>query len=198
MSSNSKVELVGNKLSNLFPSIRIINLSHRTDRRREISDELRSIGLKINEKNVKLHEASSFSDKGLFPVAGARGCFHSHLSVLEEALKEGFQNILIFEDDCDFTPNINDRMSKVLDELEKMPWSIFYGGHDMVAEIDDDNFTSEVNFDTWFPGTHFIGFKRDVLLSLVTYLHRSLELMHVDPKLAPKGIDEAYFFLPKG
>lgn len=41
-------------------------------------------------------------DAGGFPSIGSRGCFLSHLAVLEDASAKGFERILIVEDDVDF------------------------------------------------------------------------------------------------
>jgi hypothetical protein len=67
-----------------------INLDHRTDRRAEMEAELAKIGLAAER----------------FPAIerkpGALGCGLSHLAVLRRAKEEGWENVLILEDDFTF------------------------------------------------------------------------------------------------
>ena len=67
-----------------------INLDSRTDRRSEIETELSSFGISGER----------------FPAIpynpGIVGCGMSHLAVLERAKHEGWENVLIFEDDFTF------------------------------------------------------------------------------------------------
>jgi glycosyl transferase, family 25 len=67
-----------------------INLDHRQDRRDRIEGELTTIGLPFER----------------FPAIkqkpGILGCGKSHLAVLKEAQRRGYESVLIFEDDFQF------------------------------------------------------------------------------------------------
>jgi len=67
-----------------------INLDRRTDRRSEIENELLSFGI----------SGERFSAISYNP--GIIGCGMSHLAVLEYAKREGWENVLILEDDFMF------------------------------------------------------------------------------------------------
>ena len=67
-----------------------INLDHRQDRREQIEGELTSMGLPFER----------------FPAIkgnpGIVGCNKSHLAVLKEAQRRGYESVVIFEDDFQF------------------------------------------------------------------------------------------------
>ena len=65
-----------------------INLAHRTDRQKEIEDELHRIGL---------HEFQRFN--AIKHKKGAIGCFLSHFAALQQGIDSGKDHILILEDD---------------------------------------------------------------------------------------------------
>jgi glycosyl transferase family 25 len=67
-----------------------INLDHRTDRNEHVQKELNSIGIKAERFNaIKMEN-------------GAVGCSMSHLKLLQEAVKNNLEHILIVEDDIKF------------------------------------------------------------------------------------------------
>jgi glycosyl transferase family 25 len=67
-----------------------INLDSRTDRRAEIEEELRRMGISGERFSAIKHDI------------GIVGCGMSHLAVLKEARSRGYKNVLIFEDDFQF------------------------------------------------------------------------------------------------
>jgi len=75
-----------------------INLRHREDRHQEAREELETLGIldQVHFHRVERH-----------PINGCYGCFESHLWCMKDAVKNGYENILIFEDDlkllCDET-----------------------------------------------------------------------------------------------
>lgn len=156
-------------LFDAYDSIRIVNLAHRTDRRAEMLRELRRVGLE-GDPRVAFFEACTFSDAGTFTSKGARGCFHSHLAILEEAEREG-RSILILEDDLDFAPGIAGY------ELSQAP-PIFYGAYEAAKPHDLPN--SDI------AGSHFMGFDAPTARQVVAYLRTILASGHHPP------IDGAY------
>jgi len=67
-----------------------INLEHRTDRKEHVEKELNNIGIKGQRFNaIKMEN-------------GAIGCSMSHLKLLQEAIKNKLDHILIVEDDIKF------------------------------------------------------------------------------------------------
>lgn len=156
-----------------FDNIRIINLAHRRDRRRQMLGELRKVGLDKSPR-VRFFKAFSFPDPGPFSSRGAHGCFYSHHAVLREAADSG-KSLLILEDDCDFLPNIS---------AYRMPsdWDIFYGGYE--AADPDDLQNSDII------GGHFIGFNADTARRVADYLDEMLKPGFCSCDIPP--VDGAY------
>jgi len=67
-----------------------INLDHRQDRREQIEGELTTMGLPFERFSAI---------KG---TPGIVGCNKSHLALLKEAQRRGYESVLIFEDDFQF------------------------------------------------------------------------------------------------
>lgn len=74
----------------VLQNIVYINLDRRTDRRDEIEHELNHFGLLENATRI------SAIDKGTF---GAIGCTMSHLKALETAKSNGWNHVVVLEDD---------------------------------------------------------------------------------------------------
>ena len=123
-----------------FDKISIISLPHRTDRRKEMREQLRKVGLK-GDPRVEFFDAVRPADPGRFANIGANGCYSSHLEILKA--NRG-KPILILEDDCDFSPDA---------AAYPMPgdFDVFYGGY-LWASEPDDLLTSRV-----IVGSHCMG-----------------------------------------
>lgn len=68
-----------------------INLDHRTDRNEHVTNQLTTLGLTTAErfKAIKMEN-------------GAVGCSMSHLKILDDAVKNNWDHVLIMEDDITF------------------------------------------------------------------------------------------------
>ena len=73
-------------ITNIF----YINLEHRTDRKQHVEQELQKIGLNATRFNA------------IQMPNGAIGCSMSHLKILQEAIKNKLDHVLIVEDDIQF------------------------------------------------------------------------------------------------
>lgn len=146
-------------LFDLVDRVRIINLAHRTDRRAQMLGELRRLGVEHDPK-VAFFDACRFDDAGSFTSRGARGVFHSHLAILEEAAAAG-ESVLILEDDADFTPAARDM-------TVPSGWQILYGGY--YAATPDDLPASDII------GAHCMAFSADTVAPLAAYLRHLLTL----------------------
>lgn len=157
-----------------FDSIRILNLPHRADRRREMMEELARLGL-ADDPRVSFFEASVGRDAGPFLTRNVHGCFLSHLALLETAAKAG-EHVLVLEDDCDFNSSAKDH------ELPR-EWDIFYGGY----EADDPSDLENSNI----IGAHCMGYSPRAAKRLAAYLRALLE----DPAFPadPKAVREPDF-----
>lgn len=140
-------------LFDYFDLIRIVNLKHRKDRRREMEAELGKVGL-LGDPRVSFFEAITTPDSGPFRRTGSHGAFLSHLALLKEARG---QSILILQDDCDFL------LPDILDY--KLPdCDVFYGGYSASDP--------QKPHDSDIIGAHFMGFSGRAASAAVDYLER--------------------------
>jgi glycosyl transferase, family 25 len=162
---------VGGRLFDAFESIQILNLPHRSDRRREMLTELAKFGLAGDER-VSFFAGSMKTDPGPFSSAGEHGCYLSHLALLRGAAAAG-KTTLVLEDDCDFLPEAADYV--LPDE-----WDIFCGGY--TADDPDNLETSNII------GAHCMGYSPRASGALAAYLERLLEPdFEPDPLAVARG-----------
>jgi glycosyl transferase, family 25 len=183
-----------NKLFDQFDCIYIINLASRVDRRREIDDQLVRVGLSLASPRVVLFDAVRVKSSAGFPTAGARGCFLSHLGVLEDAAKRGLGSVLILEDDVNFVDDFRDRSEALTEALSGVPFNLFYGGHQFVLAPPPDGGRGWVNVESMaLVGlSHFIGLKGKAIEDAAGYLKKILGRAPGDPAGGPMHVDGAY------
>ena len=154
-----------------FESIRILNLPHRSDRRREMLAELAKFGLADDER-VSFFAGSIKNESGPFASAGEYGCYLSHLALLKDASRTG-KSVLVLEDDCDFLP-------EAADYVLPPEWDIFYGGY--TAEEPDKLETSNMI------GAHCMGYSPRAVSAFAAYLEGLLQPdFEPDPLAVARG-----------
>ena len=169
--SQQTLRPAGGSLFEGFQSIRILNLPHRLDRRREILAELAKFGL-AGDDRISFFAGSTPSEAGPFASSGEHGCYLSHLALLKEAGAHG-QSVLVLEDDCDFRPEAAEYV--LPDE-----WDIFYGGY--TAEDPDDLENSNIM------GAHCMGYSPRAARGLASYLEGLLKPgFEPDPLAVERG-----------
>lgn len=138
-----------------YQRIRIINLPEREDRRREMRQELKRIGLN-QDPRVKFFPAIRPADEGPFRAIGVHGVYLSHLAVLKEAAAAG-ESVLILEDDCDFTAAVGNPRPRS---------DLLWGGY--------------VLFPAHIEGAHCMGFSAAITRRVATYLDELLKSGPID------------------
>lgn len=113
---------------NYFEKIYCINLEHRKDRLEQSIQRFKDF--EILDK-VQFVKGIVYNDERLTPDQNAKmGCLLSHYWILKDAKKNGYENILVFEDDFEFTKDkayVNEKINKCTKELP-LDWDIFYLG----------------------------------------------------------------------
>lgn len=117
-----------------FERITVVNLPERTDRRREMEQQLRAVGVAADDPRLRFFAAKRPTEKGDWPSLGAKGCFASHLELLTQALRDGLGNVLVLEDDCDFTPRSSAVRESLARSLETTDWDLAYLGHPVALD----------------------------------------------------------------
>ena len=115
-----------------FPHIWCVNLDRRPERWERTRRHLAEHGIH------KVHRFSAVDGKASMPDSwqwepGAYGCLQSHLELVRHARREGFPNILIFEDDVVLDPNIQARFAQSIPELPN-DWGMLFLGADHLGK----------------------------------------------------------------
>jgi len=188
-----------NNVTEFFDQIYIINLIDRKDRRHDMELQLNGIGIRLPNNRVMFFPGVRPDEAASFPSIGARGCFLSHLGVLNDAIKRGFKRILICEDDLNFTRGFNQGIDGVLNALAEVPWALFYGGHRTANAGDRSDCPCIVSVPPTLviPGAHFIAFQGASIVSASLYLAAMLDRAPGDQSGGPMHVDGAYNWFRK-
>ncbi|HUP10536.1 MAG TPA: glycosyltransferase family 25 protein [Caldimonas sp.] len=177
-----------------FERIFVINLTSRRDRRREMSQQLRRIGLELGQGAVELFDAVRPDYAGEFSSIGSRGCYLSHLGVLRRALSLDLRSILVLEDDLDFIDAFPAAMAHASERLATEPWAMFYGGGRMDAPPRRSPARGCVALDPdeGVGTTHFYALRGPIIADLANYLELLLARPAGHPDGGPMHVDGAY------
>lgn len=179
-------------LLNFFDKSYIINLPERLDRRREMKQELKMLGLSESSApgRVVFFPAIRPTDKGEFPSIGSKGCFLSHLAVLKEAKRQNLNNLLIMEDDLSFTRFLIKKQNFVVNELQRLNWDFAYLGHAVKPVLIKEN----IFYEYFEPLrlAHFLAINKETIPQLVDFLEEVLSRPGGHPEGGPMHVDGAY------
>lgn len=171
-----------------FDQVRIINLIDRPDRRHEILAQVDRIGGLA--PNMSFYDAHRPDDAGGFPSVGARGCFESHLGVLREAQDAGVRNLLILEDDVDFTRDGPRRLADFVPDLFGQRWDFFYGAHLLASN--GRKGLGQVPGREPVATTSLVAIDGGIVQPLIEFLEGLLGRPAGSPDYGPMHVDGAY------
>ena len=180
-------------INTFFGQVAVINLKSRLDRRAEMSEQLRRIGLGFDSPNVQLFEAAKPPDAAGFSSMGAHGCFISHLTLLRAARARGASSILILEDDLNFADNFNAKFGVTARFLEAKGWGMWYGSYflDQPPALCDAP-CIQVEPQRSIGTSAFLAINGPHIDALVVYLEAMLGRPPGDRQGGPMHIDGAY------
>lgn len=177
-------------LLDCFERIYIVNLPQRKDRRREMDYELARIGLRADGLRIRYWRATRPDDAGNFPSLGARGCFLSHLAILNEAIDQRLSSVLIMEDDLSIDTGLLQVPTAMSDRLSAGQWDFAYLGH--VENPPLDMQPAWLENTAPMATTHFYGLNARVLAPLRDHLEACLRRPSGHPLGSPMHVDGAY------
>ena len=173
----------------------MINLESRRDRHREMDRQLRSIGLSLDCRPIELFSAIRPADKGEFDSVGTRGCFMSHLGVLQRAVSGAYARILIFEDDLNFVAGFKERLAAAVAVLDNCPWDLFYGGYLLPDGVTFASGVQYVSPKQALVAAHFLALSARAVALAAPFLETLLSHKAGDPNGGPMHVDGAYSWL---
>jgi hypothetical protein len=165
-------------------TIVVINLEYRTDRRVATQKQLSRIGWQAD-----FFPAIRPVSAAEFPSVGARGCFLSHLAVLNRARDAGVRWLILLEDDINFDPDFAERWQKAISTLETQEWCIFYPAH---AFADLPAGLSRISPDRGVPCAHFVVINGPAIAPIAAGLETILSRPAGHPMGGPMHVDGAY------
>ncbi len=183
----------------VFDQVFIINLKSRPDRWAEIQDQLTQIGMSADSPKIMRFDAVRPADAGGFPSIGARGCFMSHLGVLDAACQAQLQRILILEDDLDFSDAFKRTWPDSAQALRSGEWGMFYGcyeapqGLQAIAQIGST--LLQAPGATTIGTTPFVAFQGPAIQTARDFLCAMLSRPPGSPEGGPMHVDGAYNWL---
>jgi glycosyl transferase family 25 len=178
------------RLLEYFDRAFVINLPERTDRRRGLEAELLRAGL-ADPAKVEFFSACKVSELGGFPSLGARGCFLSHLSVLQRAQREGLQRVLVMEDDLAIAPQFVGAEAQLVERLQHNDWALAYFGH-LDAQFEPNPPSPIGAFRGPLTAAHFYGVRGEYIGQLVQFLEGVLSRPPGDPRGGVMHVDGAF------
>ncbi len=112
------------ELFDWFDQVYIVNLPNRSDRRQETVAEFARVGVAIPNGKIRFFEATRPTNKEEFPSIGSLGNFISQTRVMKDALDNGFERILVCEDDLHLNDFAADSVKTVLEDLKSSDWTM--------------------------------------------------------------------------
>ena len=184
-------------LKDTFERVVCISLKRREDRRRRLRKLIKESGFPF--------AAPKFMDaidggSGLIPVGnnfrsggGAWGCRQSWVRVLEEAMTDGVESLLVLEDDAIWRPSIAEECEAFFEDVPSDWQIVFLGGQNMKPPA---NVAEGVGRTRNTQRTHAIGFRREGMRWL--YRITASADRHIDHKIgaAMAGYNKAYEPIP--
>lgn len=177
-----------------FNDIVCINLDTRRDRYEYAESVFVKLNIPCRIQTVQRH-----------PISGMQGCFQSHITLIDNAYKKGYQNLLVFEDDLAPTESYDDKhIHHAINFLKTHnDWDIFYFGyfvfnndlHPMHTFMAAD--PVEPNIIEYNPfATHAYCLSRKGMERILQTCQHYMHTMHYDIYLASVVGLKSYCYIP--
>jgi len=191
MSRPSNPDEARNALVELFAGFgnrRLISMKARVERRQRIDASLARYDLSLEKLGVEVFDGLAFDDANGFPSKGVRGCFTSHMTLMQECAASG-KPMLVMEDDVDFDFDRIAAFHKMIPDLQNADWDIVYLGY-LVPET-----RGPIRFEAYSGGTiggHFYGVTPEFARAVSDYMLSCTTRPPGDPVGGPMYRDAAF------
>lgn len=115
----------------MFDRVAVINLDKRLDRLGAFKAKVAPYpSLRNFVRYRAIHGDTVSVPKAFISGGGAWGCRQSHLRVLEDAMQDGVEVLLVLEDDCRFVPNFEQKLNAFMKVVPDDWEGLMLGGQD--------------------------------------------------------------------
>ncbi len=178
-------------LNNYFSKIYCINLDRRPDRWEQCMIE-------FNEINVDVERISAIDGKN-FPKSrmgikpGAHGLVLTNIKILEDAISNRYESILIFEDDVKFVADFNRIFNEKINNLPS-DWNLLYLGG--IHKIKPKNNEYDIYKTSSTITTHAVGINSNFFQTLLESIKKNMTspIDKIQQRLQQNN--NAYTFVP--
>ena len=120
-------------INEVFPHKICINLDRRPERWEQMRAKFERCGVQGVERFAAVDGAQAIVPPNWTDSPGAYGCLRSHLAIVQEALRFGWPNVLIFEDDAALDPQLSEKFGPYFQQLPS-DWEMLHFGANHMAE----------------------------------------------------------------
>jgi transposase-like protein len=170
-------------MNNYFDKIFCINLDRRKDRWEETVTELKKWGIFDGVNRISAVDGNKIKDNP-YPINnGELGLLETHLKLIRNAKEKKYKNILLIEDDIEFTGEINN-LDKYFDQLPEKWDMLWFGGNhnthvgNRINLINDNIIKCNNTY-----STHCIAINNsvyDLLISLLSKKQKPVDVYYSD------------------
>ena len=157
-----------------FDKLFVINLDCDTDRLLRVSGRFAQLGLTVERYRAiqSWERLTPAVDHAL--KAPHFGCARSHQELLKLIWARGYNNVVIFEDDAVLRDDVSSWMRRIVPQLVKVSWDIFYLGSHVARSVR----TGSENLIQVLEGyhTHAYAVSRQAVLPLIRHIERAIEV----------------------
>ena len=163
-----------------FDKIYCVNLDRRKDRWNHAFDQFDKLGLNVKRisavdgsvkkfnkvKSVDPNKMEESLDGHRYISPAEAGITFSHKTILMDAIANGYDKILMLEDDCQFTDNFLNKFTQTTSELPE-DWDLFYlGGQYWLG--DPIGYSNRLNKTNYTLGMHAIGIRSTIFEKMLS------------------------------
>lgn len=170
-------------LKNNFDKIFCINLDRRKDRWEETKIELKKWGLFDGINRISAIDGSKIKNNR-YPIKnGELGLLETHLKLIRNAKEKKYKNILLIEDDIEFTDEIKN-IKEYIDELPKNWDMLWFGANHNIHAGNKINLISEKIIKCNYTySTHCVAINNsvyDLLINLLVKKEKPVDVYYSD------------------
>lgn len=177
---------MSNRVNQVFDKVYVLSLKSDEDRRSKMKRRLIALDIDFEfydaidgnsicfDREWIIYNSRPLSteqerkkNRKLITSRGAWGCLRSYISLLRNTLSQGYQKVLIFEDDIFLSKKFNQDFSKLIESTDE-DWKLLFLGASH-GHWTNEKFYNRFYYPTpeWTYGAFAVGYDRSVIPSII-------------------------------